>query len=167
MAIAGDLLYVCDSWNHRVQVFGLDGTWVRSWGSKGAGEGQFSYPRGITVHDDEVYVADQLNHRVQVFGLDGTFRRMWGSYGTGDGAFDGLYGVIVHGELVYVTDFQNHRVQSFGVTDGGFVGSWGTEGSAAGGSAAGEFNRPTGLSVDDKDRLWLCDSSNKRLQLFR
>ena len=67
----------------------------------------------------------------------------------------------MHGELVYVTDY-NHRVQSFGVADGGFVGSWGAEGSAA-----GEFSGPAGLCVDDKDRLWVCDKENSRLQLFR
>jgi len=161
MAIAGELVYVCDYLNHRVQVFGLDGTWVRCWGSYGAGEGEFTHPCGITVHGDEVYVADKWNNRVQVFGLDGRFRRMWGSKGTGDGELYYPIGITVHGELVYVTDSKN-RVQSFGVADGGFVGSWGTYGSAV-----GELDSPHGLCVDDKDRLWVCDYRNSRLQLFR
>jgi len=160
--IAGNLLYICDPGNHRVQVFGLDGTWVRSWGSQGTGEGQFDDPSGITVHDDEVYVTDSGNHRVQVFGLDGTFRRMWGSKGAGDGEMNYPREVIVHGELVYMIDGSNHRVQSFKAADGEFVGSWGTYGSAA-----GQFKFPWGLCVDDKDRLWVGDSLNKRLQLFR
>ena len=87
---------------------------------------------------------------------------MWGSKGTGDGKMNYPCDVIVHGELVYVTDWANHRVQSFGVADGGFVGSWG-----AYGSAAGEFDQPWGLCVDDRDRLWVCDNYNSRLQLFR
>ena len=87
---------------------------------------------------------------------------MWGSEGTGDGEFDYPYDVIVHGELVYVTDVDNNRVQSFGVSDGEFVGSWGSHGTAA-----GEFKGPLGLCVDDRDRLWVCDTENNRLQLFR
>ena len=53
-------------------------------------------------------------------------------------------------------------MQSFGVADGEFVGTWGTYGSAA-----GEFDDPAGLCVDDKDRMWVCDSINKRLRSFR
>ena len=60
-----------------------------------------------------------------------------------------------------MTDNYN-RVQSFAVADGGFVGSWGT-----GGSAAGQFNQLQGLCVDNKDRLWVCDFNNRCLQLFR
>ena len=87
---------------------------------------------------------------------------MWGSPGIGDGEFHQPSDVIVHGDLVYVTDGSNHRVQSFRVVDNEFVGSWGT-----GGSAAGKFDLPLGLCVDDKDRLWVCDNDNSRLQLFR
>ena len=162
VAIAGDLLYACDSGNNRVQVFGLDGTWVRSWGRYGDGEGQFKYPSGITVHDDEVYVVDCNNHRVQVFDLDGRFRRMWGSEGSNDGEFNHPYDIIVYDDLVYVTDEGNNRLQLFRAADGGFVSSWGTEGSAA-----GELNAPGGLCVDDKDRMWVCDMDNRRVQVFR
>ena len=86
---------------------------------------------------------------------------MWGTQGEGEGELYIPYGITVHGELVYVTD-GNNRVQSFGVADGGFVGSWGTYGSAV-----GELDSPHGLCVDDKDRLWVCDNDNSRLQLFR
>ena len=34
---------------HRVQVFDLDGTFRRSWGSQGTSPGQFQYPRGVPV----------------------------------------------------------------------------------------------------------------------
>ena len=88
---------------------------------------------------------------------------MWGSEGTGDGEFAHPLNVIVHGELVYVTDGANHRVQSFGLSDGEFVGSWGSHGTAA-----GEFEfHAEGLCLDDRGRLWVCDFMNDRLQLFR
>ena len=58
-----------------MQVFGLDGTFVRQWGGRGAGPGQFNVPRGVAVVGDAVIVCDAGNHRVQVFGRDGDFVR--------------------------------------------------------------------------------------------
>ena len=72
LALSGDdQLYVCDCMNDRVQVFGLDGSHVRSWGSEGGGPGQFYLPTGLVVDEECVYVCDFGNHRVQVFALDG------------------------------------------------------------------------------------------------
>ena len=39
LAISGGELYVADTGNHRVQVFGLDGKIARAWGSEGEGPG--------------------------------------------------------------------------------------------------------------------------------
>ena len=41
---------------------------IRTFGTTGSGNGQFSYPYGITISkDDNIHVADQNNHRVQKF----------------------------------------------------------------------------------------------------
>ena len=46
----------------------LAGTFVRTWGSRGSGNGQFSNPWGVAVSAaGEVFVTDQSNNRVQVF----------------------------------------------------------------------------------------------------
>ena len=61
-------VYVTDSRNDRVQVFGTDGQFLTQWGSQGSGDGQFSSPTGIAVDGSRmVYVVDSRNHRVQVF----------------------------------------------------------------------------------------------------
>ena len=67
MAVRGNEVIVSDYGNHRMQVFGLDGTFVRQWGGKGAGPGQFNRSDGVAVVGDEVVVCDAGNHRVQVF----------------------------------------------------------------------------------------------------
>ena len=117
--------------NHRVQVFGLDGTFVRQWGDEGEGPGQFSNPRGVAVVGGEVVVSDGLNYRVQVFGWDGTLVRQWGGEGDGPGQFKYPWGVAVKGNEVIVTDSLNHRVQVFGL-DGIFVRQWDGEGDGPG-----------------------------------
>jgi hypothetical protein len=68
---SADNVYVADTYNHRIQKFDSDGTFLTKWGSSGAGDGQFRYPKGVAVDSaDNVYVADAYNHRIQKFGED-------------------------------------------------------------------------------------------------
>ena len=71
-------IYVADGQgNARVAKFTKDGVFVKSWGFKGTGEGQFDIVRGIQIDaQGNVYVADGgNNHRIQVFDTDGNFKR--------------------------------------------------------------------------------------------
>jgi DNA-binding beta-propeller fold protein YncE len=68
------LLYVADSYNHRVQVFAPEGGLVRIIGSEGTGPGQFLQPRGVVVDGKgNIVVADANNHRVQWFDAEGNY----------------------------------------------------------------------------------------------
>lgn len=58
-------LYVSDSANHRIAVFSTIGVLIGIFGSEGSGEGQFSYPSGVTVYGDYLFVVDTQNNRVQ------------------------------------------------------------------------------------------------------
>ena len=65
----GDILYVSDEENHRVQMFDKEsGSFVRAWGSEGAGIGQFKSPHGLAVsREGQLWVCDKGNKRVQIF----------------------------------------------------------------------------------------------------
>ncbi len=77
-------LYVCDSWNHRVQLFDEGGAPRGAFGRRGSGPGEFEVPSDIAlVWPDTasevpatgpplVAVADRWNNRVQVFDADGS-----------------------------------------------------------------------------------------------
>jgi hypothetical protein len=53
-----------------------DGNWLKSWGERGNGPGQFNTPHSIAVDaKNNIYVADRGNHRIQVFDSDGNFER--------------------------------------------------------------------------------------------
>ena len=77
-------IYVADGQaNARVAKFTKDGVFVKSWGSKGTGDGQFDIVRAIAITaDGDVYVADGgANHRIQVFDTNGTYKRQFQAVG--------------------------------------------------------------------------------------
>jgi DNA-binding beta-propeller fold protein YncE len=133
-----------------------------AWGSAGAGDGQFNYPRAIAIAPDgNVYVADSENHRIQVFTPDGDFVNQWGSYGSGPGQFDVPQGIAIDaGGLVYVGDRNNSRIQKF-TPDGGFILMWGQNGTGP-----GEFMEPRNIAVDANGSVYVADSQNHRIQKF-
>ena len=61
-----DNVFVADFYNHRVQKFAPDGTFLTSFGKRGNGPGEFDYPTAVAVTDDgTVFVADFGNNRIQ------------------------------------------------------------------------------------------------------
>jgi hypothetical protein len=68
--------YVVEAGNARVEQFDKDRAFVKSWGTFGTGDGQFTLPIDIEVGPSgDVYVYDGGRHLVQVFDADGTFIR--------------------------------------------------------------------------------------------
>ena len=59
-------VFVADFYNHRIQKFASDGTFLTSFGSRGSGQGEFEYPMAVAVAaDGTVFVTDFGNNRVQ------------------------------------------------------------------------------------------------------
>ncbi len=142
--IAGrnDDLFAVDVQLDRVLQFDRNLNLIRTWGSTGAGPGQFSEPRSIAqAYDGSVFVADNGNHRVQKFDATGNFLEEWGSAGNGPGQFDFflLSVAIDSSNNVYVSDRALDgaigRIQKFDQL-GNFVTQWNTAGA-----------RPVGLAV--------------------
>jgi hypothetical protein len=72
-------IYITDGYiNSRVAKYDKNGEWVKSWGEKGKGPGQFSTPHAIAIdHNNNIYVGDRANRRIQVFDTEGNFKRMF------------------------------------------------------------------------------------------
>ncbi|MCI0627730.1 MAG: hypothetical protein L0387_39780 [Acidobacteria bacterium] len=63
--LEGDL-FAADFYNHRVQKFKPDGTFLVSFGSKGKGLGEFDYTIAVAVAEDgTVFVVDFGNNRIE------------------------------------------------------------------------------------------------------
>ena len=64
--------------NSRVAKVDQNGNWLKSWGERGTGPGQFHTPHSIALDaKGSVYVADRSNRRIQVFDREGNFQRLF------------------------------------------------------------------------------------------
>jgi DNA-binding beta-propeller fold protein YncE len=137
---------------------------IKQWGSKGTGDGEFQRVHDLDFDPTEkyLYTIDRDGNRVQVFDKDGNFINKWGSKGTGNGQFIVPYSVDVDSKGdVWVADRGNNRVQKFD-KDGNFLFKFGTFGSKE-----GQFNNPRQVAVDkDVKFLYVVDSKNNRIQKF-
>lgn len=137
---------------------------VKKWGSRGTGDGQFHRIHDFDFNPSEtiLYAIDRDGSRIQAFDKNGTFLFKWGSKGTGDGQFSIPYSVDADslGD-VWVADRNNHRIQKFD-KDGNFLFKFGSFGSKE-----GQFNNPRQVAVDkDVEFLYVVDSKNNRIQKF-
>jgi NHL repeat-containing protein len=76
---AADNAYISDGYiNSRVAKVDKDGNWIKSWGDRGTGPGQFNTPHSIASDaQNNIYVADRANRRIQVFDGEGKFLRQF------------------------------------------------------------------------------------------
>jgi sugar lactone lactonase YvrE len=72
-------IYITDGYiNSRVAKYDKNGDWVKSWGERGTGPGQFRIPHAIAIdRNNNIYVGDRTNRRIQVFDRDGRLLRMF------------------------------------------------------------------------------------------
>ena len=62
------ILFISDTYNHRIQKFTTDGKFISSWGTYGNGNGQLNFSMGLAIDSiGNIYVADTCNNRVQIF----------------------------------------------------------------------------------------------------
>ncbi len=75
---ADNELFVADTGNKRIQVFDLDGTYLREFGGGGTGAGQLDEPVGLDIDSRGlVAVADTWNQRIQLFDVGGRALLQW------------------------------------------------------------------------------------------
>ena len=125
-----DEIVVADEWNHRVQVFDSNGTFLRSFGHEGKNAGEFKFPFGIAIDRDRNILASEYgNHRVQIFSREG---RHLGSFGGKESLDSHLLeprGLSLDSTgNVIVADTGNKLIKIF-TPDGRFVMKIGVQGS--------------------------------------
>lgn len=155
-------ILLTDTGNDKIHELQADGTLIRSFGSRGSGNGQFNNPMELAMGpNNRIYVTDQDNHRIQILERDGTFVSAFGTNGSGDGQFNQPRGLDISQENeVFVSDLSNHRVQVFDA-NGNFLRKWGSLGNLD-----GQMNKPHSLDVDEDGKVFVTDYENQRINVF-
>jgi len=150
----GDL-YVTDTGNARVVVYGPDGTFRREFGTKGTGPNQFDEPVGIAVSADgtRVYVADSTNARISVFDAQGQPVAQWAvADWKGKSYYEPYLALDANGQL-YTTSSMTRQVLKFNAS-GQIVAR-----SSGGTAAADAFTAPFGIAIDKSGRIYVSDGT--------
>ena len=135
--------------NTRVVKFSRDGKFLKWWGGKGTGPGQFDQPHSIAIDSKGLlYVADRSNNRIQIFDQSGKFLDQWTNFGT-------PWGVFVKGDLIYVVDgTANNCLLIAGLKDGRIVER--IEG----------LSNPTAVTVDSTGAIYVGEVNGTSVKKF-
>ena len=174
-----DKIYVFNRSKRPMIVFDRDGNEVASWG-----EDRFKRPHGsYMTSDGHIYLTDDHRHVLYKFTKEGdllmTIGNMDQPSDTGHrGALDIFEqissikraaepfnmptGVAVSstGDIFVSDGYGNARVHKFSA-DGKLLLSWGEPGPGQ-----GQFRLPHNIWIDSKDRVWIADRENHRVQTF-
>jgi sugar lactone lactonase YvrE len=138
----------------RVLKFDKSGRFIKSWGGKGSGPGQFQVAHGIDIDAKGLlWVADRENQRVQVFDADGTFVR--------DIKYAGLpCSLDIGRQYIYMVNGFAGQVVRMDL-NGKVLAALGKPGKGP-----GEFGEAHMIAVSPKDEIYVADSVNAALVKF-
>ncbi len=103
----------------------------------------------VSAPNGDIFIANgHTNARVLKYSKDGKFITSWGKKGTGPGEFDGPHAIAMDSAgRVFVGDRSNYRIQIFD-QNGKYIAEW------------KQFGRPTGLSIDKDDTIYVADDES-------
>lgn len=173
---AGEL-FVSDGYgNSRIVHFDSKGRFIKAWGKKGVGPGEFNIPHCIGIDSvGRLYVADRSNVRVQVFDQSGKFVSQWRNIVVPWGIW------ITDSDEIWVCGSSPMRLHKAGATlgappkdqvlmrfnpQGKLLQLWAVPKGVDGKERPGELNWVHGIAVDSKGDMYLGDIRGERVQKF-
>ena len=110
--------HIADVPVNRIMKFSKDGKFIKAWGKRGSGPGEFDTPHSIAIDSrGRIFVADRSNSRIQIFDQDGRFIDQWKQFGRPSGVY------IDRNDNMVVADSQSNSKQNPGYTRGIRIGS--------------------------------------------
>ena len=104
--------------NDRVSKFSKDGKFLKAWGKKGSGPGEFNSPHTIAIDSQgRLFVGDRSNNRIQIFDQDGRYIDTWKQFGRPSGIW------IAKDDTMYVADSESWGPDEPGWKKGIRIGS--------------------------------------------
>ena len=142
---------------HQIFKFSPDGKLLMTLGKPGGGRGDeyFWQPNAILIAPSgDIFVSEGHSSapgsaaRVYKFSKDGTLIKSWGQLGHGPDDFDQPHALAMDSRgRLFVGDRANNRIKIFD-QDGQLLDTW------------YQFSRPSGIVIDDHDRIYVADSES-------
>ena len=152
IAIKGDVLYVADYGNHRVQKLTSKGEFLHQFGEKGSGQGQLNGPSAVIVDSkNRLIVSDYYNHRIQIFDQDGSWLMTIDGKGAGSLNPWGL-ALDPQGNL-HVAAYGSNTIKVFTV-QGVYIRMY------------GDLKCPIGVAIDDDGYSLVCEKDGNCLSII-
>lgn len=148
-------VYVSDGYgNSRVMEFDRRGVFVKTWGKRGNGPGEFDLPHSIRIDaKGRVLVGDRENKRIQLFDGDGKLLDIW----TGVSP----YGLEIDRDgTIFIAETLADRIVQLD-SNGKIVHRWGEKGSAP-----GQFDGCHMLGSNSRGDLFVAEVDGRRMQTF-
>jgi streptogramin lyase len=152
--------------NSRIVKFSKDGKFIKTWGKKGTGPGEFDIPHALAFDSKgRLFVGDRNNNRIEIFDQDGNFIDQWRQFSRPSGIF------IDKHDVIYVADSESNSVRpNPGFKRGIRIGS------AKDGSVTAFIPDPVevatttsaaeGVAVDSKGAIYGAEVANKDLKKY-
>ena len=152
--------------NARIVKFSKDGRFIKTWGRKGAGPGEFDIPHALAIDSQgRLFVGDRGNSRIQIFDQDGTFLTEWRQFGRPSGIF------IDRGDTIYVTDSESNPSRNPEYQRGLRVGS-ARDGSVrafvpiAGANPGAAAGGPEGIAADAQGTIYGAETGGRDIKRY-
>lgn len=135
--------------NTRVAKLSKSGEFIKWWGGKGTGAGQFNVPHSIAIDSKgRLYVADRSNNRIQIFDQEGKYLDQWTNFGT-------PWGLFIKGDLIYVVDGTENNCLLIASTKDGTVLE-----------KIGGLINPTAVAVDSHGAIYVGEVNGTNVKKF-
>jgi sugar lactone lactonase YvrE len=103
--------------NARIVKFDQNGKFIKTWGKKGTGPGEFDTPHSLAMDSrGRLFVADRNNNRIQIFDQDGKFLEEWKQ-------FSRISGLYIRNDILYAADSESNKARHAGWKRGIRIGS--------------------------------------------
>ena len=159
-------IFAFNKGNRQLMEFDAAGQYIRSFG-----HGIFKDPHGLRIDgEDNIWTTDLVSHLVIKMNPAGKVLMVIGENGT-SGLYNETRDMVLffkpadiafarNGDIFVADGYGNHRVVRMD-KNGKLIKTWGEKGTGT-----GQFDNPHNIVMDHRDRVYIADRNNARIQVF-